>query len=83
MYNFSETGLYLETGYPTRKLQKLYLLLDVKKMNTDKNLRKNRIYTGEVAWQRNLVHSLTADYGIGIRLLTCDRTKTHRETNVF
>lgn len=81
MYNFSETGLYLETGYPTQKLQKLYLLVDARKRDTDKNLRENRIYTGEVAWQRNLVHSLTADYGIGIRLLACDRNKRQRGRN--
>jgi len=73
IYNVCDGGLYLESGYRILPSQTLILRLSGKPVPDRKNLRESVFYLGEVAWIRNLIHSLTADYGMGIRLLLCER----------
>lgn len=73
IYNVCDAGLYLETGYRIQPSHTLILRLSDDAIMGQRNLRAHVFYLGEVVWARNLVHSLTADYGLGIRLLVCER----------
>jgi hypothetical protein len=74
IYNMCNAGVYLESGYPIQLSQTLILRLSAKPPRTQhEHLRESVFYLGEVVWIRNLVYSLTADYGLGIRLLLCER----------
>jgi len=73
IYNVSDTGLYVEAGYRIRPANTLILRLADDTMMGLHSLQAHVFYLGEVVWARNLVHSLTADYGLGIRLLVCER----------
>jgi|GEM_PF-7014880 hypothetical protein len=73
IYNVCNGGLYLESGYRIQLSQTLILRLSGKPVQAQQTLRESIFYLGEVVWIRNLAYSLTADYGMGIRLLLCER----------
>lgn len=73
IYNVCDEGLYLESGYRIQPSQTLILRLSGEPSLAQQSLRDRIFYLGTVVWVRNLVHSLTADYGLGIRLLMCER----------
>ncbi|WP_069860027.1 hypothetical protein [Desulfoplanes formicivorans] len=76
IYNVCDAGLYVEAGYRIQPSRNLILRLSDETMVGLRTLETNVFYLGEVVWTRNLVHSLTADYGLGIRLLVCERKDT-------
>jgi hypothetical protein len=73
IYNVCNGGLYLESGYRIPPDQSLIFRLSGEPGHGQHCLRENVFYLGNVVWIRNLIHSLTADYGLGIRLLLCER----------
>ena len=79
MYNVCDVGLYLETGYRIGPSQTLILRLCGEAIQGQQCLKEHVFYLGQVLWIRNLVHSLTADYGMGIRLLQCERKENGRQ----
>ncbi|WP_462323604.1 PilZ domain-containing protein [Desulfoplanes sp.] len=72
VYNFSEGGLYIESGYPIHPSDTLIVRISGDLEQGHPFLQKGVLYLGTVIWTRNLLHSLTADYGLGIRLMMCE-----------
>ena len=77
LYNYSQTGFYLELKFPPPKLGANLLIevLDEGADNTElatTTLSPKTCYYAKVIWKKNLPDSSCADYGVGLSCLNAE-----------
>ncbi len=74
MFNYSNTGMYLELNYPPPKLGANLLIEVLAEGNGNMDIEEEAqepktCYYAKVIWKKNLHNSMTADYGVGLSYL--------------